>query len=68
MSRHKIRMTSTRSGRVAWIRQDGTPSEYETEAGHFHRSEAEAVILDYRNTLIRVVGRCANTFDMIETP
>lgn len=64
--RVKIRMTSTRSGRVAWVRGDGTPTDHETEAGRFDRAAAEAVVAEYTETLVCVVGRCANTFDLVE--
>lgn len=64
---YKIKMISTRSGSIAWIREDGTPSNYEGEAGRFTQDEADACIADYRDTLVRVVGRCANNFTLIET-
>lgn len=62
----KIKMTSTRSGRVGWIRPDGTPSDYEGDAGRFDVVAANAVIEEYTATLVRVVGRCANTFTLVE--
>lgn len=65
---HTIKMTSTRTGDVAWIREDGTPSKYESEAGRFTEEEADMVIAEYRQTLERVVGRCANRFALIEVP
>ncbi len=61
----KIKMVSTRSGNVAWIREDGTPSSYEGEAGLFTADEAGACIRDYTDTLVRVVGRCANNFELV---
>ena len=61
----KIKMTSTRSGNVGWIRSDGTPSNYESEAGHFTPEQAQATIDEYTENLVRVVGRCANRFDMV---
>lgn len=65
--RFEIKMTSTRSGRVAWLRADGTPSDHRSEAGRFQGSAALDTIAEYQQQLTRVVGRCANTFTMIET-
>lgn len=61
----KIKMTSTRTGKVGWIRDDGTPSDYESEAGRFDCRLADLLIADYTATLVRVVGRCANTFTLV---
>lgn len=58
-------MVSTRSGRIGWIRADGTPSDYQSEAGRFTAEAAQAVIDDYTATLVRVVGRCANRFELV---
>lgn len=66
MIRVEIKMTSTRSGRVAWLRADGTPSDHRSEAGRFDRDAALEVIAEYKEQLTRVVGRCANTFDLVE--
>jgi hypothetical protein len=63
----KIKMTSTRSGKVGWIRSDGTPSDHESEAGFFTPGEAQATIAEYTENLVRVVGRCANRFEMLPT-
>ena len=65
--RFEIRMTSKRSGAVAWIRPDGTPANHRSEAGRFTGSAALAVIAEYTEQLVRVIGRCANTFDLIES-
>jgi hypothetical protein len=65
VSKLKIKMVSKRSGNVAWIRDDGTPSNYEGEAGHFDGRLANLQIKDYRETLERVVGRCAWNFTLI---
>jgi hypothetical protein len=64
----KIKMTSTRSGKVGWIRSDGTPSDHESEAGFFTPGEAQATIAEYTENLVRVVGRCANRFEMLPNP
>jgi hypothetical protein len=63
---YKIKMVSTRTGRVGWVRSDGTPSDYESEAGRFDHDAANAVIAEYTEHLTRVVKRCANTFTLIE--
>lgn len=64
----KIKMTSTRSGNVGWVRADGTPSNHEGDAGYFTPAEAEATIAEYTENLVRTVGRCANRFEMIPVP
>ncbi len=63
----KIKMTSTRSGTVGWIRSDGTPSNHESEAGYFTPDAAQATIDEYTENLVRVVGRCANRFELVPT-
>lgn len=63
----KIKMTSTRTGKVGWIRPDGTPSDYESEAGAFSPEAAQDVIDEYTANLVRVVGRNANRFEMLPT-
>lgn len=61
-----IKMTSRRTGKVAWLRKDGTPSDYRSEAGYFSDDEANTMIDDYESTLIRVTGTCHMTFQVLD--
>lgn len=61
----RVKLTSKRTGRVGWIRPDGTPTDHESEAGCFTRDRAEFWISDIETFYTRTVGRCAYKFEVL---
>lgn len=64
--RYRVRGTSSRTGAVMWVRQDGTPTEHKGEGGRWSLDDAQREIEHYTAALVRAVGRCAWLLEPVE--
>ncbi|HKQ66004.1 MAG TPA: hypothetical protein VJZ73_13400 [Methylomirabilota bacterium] len=65
----RVRMTSNRTGAVAWLRADNTPTDVITEAAEGLTDEqCHALIAQYRANLLAVTKHCRWTFDVMPDP
>lgn len=65
MKNSMVKITSQRSGVIGWLRPDGTPSAFKSEAGLFTLEEAAAQCASFRDDLVKTVGVCRWTLDIL---
>lgn len=61
-----IKMTSQRSGAVAWFDERGCPTDHRTCAGHFEPEAARAQVEEFVANLIGAIGVCRWNLEILD--